>query len=93
MSLHIEEDKDGNKRADPISLKGYKYNKKFNPELTSTCPCMPKYHTTFGRPSLYEEISQEIERNEIDCRDWRDSSKPIISYKDRLIFVKPDFPG
>jgi len=48
---------DGEPRADPVSLKGYKYNKQFNPRLTSTCPCVPRFHTTFGRPTLYEEVS------------------------------------
>lgn len=90
MSLHLVKDEHGNKTADPISLKGYKYNKRFNPDLTSTCPCLPKYHTTFGRPTLYEEVSEEIERTEAEGGEWRNQASPIVSYKDRLIFHKSE---
>ena len=38
-------------------LKTLKYNKQFNPRVSSTCPCVPRYHVTFERPRLYEEYS------------------------------------
>ena len=77
---------DGSRRKDPISLKGYKFNKLFNPALNSTCPSLPRFHTTFGRPSLYEEVSQELERKGNDVSAWRQEARPIVAYKDRLIF-------
>jgi hypothetical protein len=49
-------------KADPVSLKGFKYNKRFDPRLTPTCPCVPRFHSTFGRPTLYEDLSAELER-------------------------------
>jgi hypothetical protein len=74
--------------VDPVSLKGYKYNKRFNPALTSTCPCVPRFHTTFGRPTLYEEVSQEMERRHGEDGRWRAQATPIPAYKDRLIFKR-----
>ena len=40
-----------------------KYNKSFSPVTSSTCPCVPRYHVTFNRPRLYEELSKELERS------------------------------
>ena len=48
-----------------LDLKVIKYNKSFTPATSSTCPCVPRYHVTFNRPRLYEEVSKEIERGEI----------------------------
>jgi len=80
---------DGEPRADPVSLKGYKYNKKFNPRLTSTCPCVPRFHTTFGRPTLYEEVSESVERREHlqnVKHGWRCEARPIPAGRDRIVF-------
>jgi hypothetical protein len=82
-SNNMTENEDGEKVKDPISLKGYKFNKCFNPLLSSTNPSLPKFHTTFGRPNLYEEVSQEVERNQ---GNWRYQGRPIVAYKDRLLF-------
>ncbi len=46
-------------------LKTLKYNKQFNPRVSSTCPCVPRYHVTFQRPRLYEEYSDQADRGEI----------------------------
>jgi hypothetical protein len=73
---------------DPVSLKGYKYNRRYNPALSSTCPCVPRFHSTFGRPTLYEEVSHEMENSEDDAGKWRDKANSIVSYKDRLILNK-----
>ena len=74
---------------DPVSLKGYKYNRRFDPHLSSTCPCVPRFHSTFGRPTLYEEVSQESERREVDPPEkWKAEAGPIVAYKDRLVFKK-----
>ena len=73
--------------VDPVSLKGYKYNKQFNPRLTSTCPCVPKFHSTFGRQTLYEDLSAEMERNNLGGKhEWRQDAKTKPAGVDRLIF-------
>jgi hypothetical protein len=52
----------------------------------STCPCLPRFHTTFGRPSLYENVSKQIENKEIYGDNWRSDSNRIVTQKDRIIF-------
>lgn len=74
--------------TDPVSLKGYKYNKRFNPALASTCPCVPRFHSTFGRPTLYEDVSQEMERRHGEDGRWRSQATSIPAYKDRLVFKR-----
>jgi hypothetical protein len=78
----------GEQKVDIISLKGYKYGKKFDTYLSNTCPCVPRYHSTFGRPTLYEEVSQELQNREQDSKRWKRDAAPIVAYKDRLIFRK-----
>lgn len=53
---HLEHDKF---HDDPVTINCYKYNGLFNPHVLSTCPMLPKYHRTFGRPNLYESLSAE----------------------------------
>jgi hypothetical protein len=75
--------------TDHLNLKGFKYNKRFNPDLTSTCPCVPRFHSTFGRPFLYEEVSRELElREERQGRKLRSEGRPWIAYRDRLVFKR-----
>lgn len=85
---HVTVGADGQASADPVSLKGYKYNKQFDPRLTSTCPCVPRFHTTFGRPTLYEDVSQELERRELSHGRWRTEANPLPARKDRIIFKR-----
>ena len=80
---HYHRKPDGRVEEDPLSIKGYKFNKRFNPSTSSTCPCLPRYHTTYGRPTLYEEVSAAVERRE---ESWRFEAKPIVAYKDKLVF-------
>ena len=47
---------------DPVTINCYKYNGLFNAKSLSTSPMLPKYHRTFGRPSLYESLSGEVDR-------------------------------
>lgn len=47
---------------DPVTIKCYKYNGFFDPNVMSTNPTLPKHHRTFGRPNLYESMRQEVDR-------------------------------
>jgi hypothetical protein len=49
-------------RKNPITIKSYKYNGYWSPQATSTCPLVPKHHRTYGKPSLYESMAEEIDR-------------------------------
>ena len=83
-------DADG-KPADVFSLKGYKYNKMFDSTLSSTCPCVPRFHSTFGRPCLYEEVSAELDSGNSQLkRRVRDEGKNAPAFKDRLVFKRFD---
>ena len=73
-------------KEDVVSIKGYKYNKQFNPRLTSTCPCVPKFHSTFGRPTLYEDRSQEIEKQGLPGQELQFVASPKKASLDRIIF-------
>lgn len=50
--------------CDPVTFKSYKLRNSFDPVVMSTCPIVPKHHRTFGRPSIYEHISKEREREQ-----------------------------
>ena len=49
---------------------------------------MPRFHSTFGRPTLYEEVSQELEKRDVEAGNWRAEGAPIAAYKDRLVFER-----
>lgn len=51
---------------DPVTLKAFKYNDCYDPTVTSTCPIVPKHHRTFGKPSIYENVSQKVQREQHD---------------------------
>ena len=69
---------------EPINLKSYKYKNLFNQKVSSTCPIVPKHHRTFGRPSLYESLSEEIDKrnNLYNTRNIRDS---LLTKRDRVV--------
>ena len=50
-----------------VDLKVIKYNKSFSQVTSSTCPCVPRFHVTFNRPRLYEEVSRELERGDLSA--------------------------
>jgi hypothetical protein len=66
---------------DPVTLK---YCNLFNQEVSSTCPIVPKHHRTFGRPNMYQTVSQEIDQrnNLLNQRVIRDS---LTIKRDRII--------
>jgi hypothetical protein len=45
-----------------IELNKYKFGKVVQNYLNSTCPVVPKFHSTFGQPIERQEISKEIEQ-------------------------------
>lgn len=62
INKKLDNPMDNVERNHPISIKGYKYNGLFNPQTSSTCPCMPKYHCSFGRPRHFEGENETKER-------------------------------
>lgn len=75
------------KKDEPVTLKAYKYNNKFSQSVSSTCPIVPKHHRTFGRPSLYEKVSDSIDHR--TQPDFLKSIKDSLTIKrDRLVVNK-----
>ena len=74
----------GKEDPDPITIKAYKYNGLWNPQATSTCPLVPKYHRTYGRPSLYESIAQEIDRKTHPLHNQQEMESLALK-RDRII--------
>ena len=70
--------------ADPITIKAYKYNGLWCPQATSTCPLVPKYHRTYGRPSLYESMAQEIDRKTHPLHNQQEMESLSVK-RDRII--------
>lgn len=46
-----------------IDINRYRFNQQVNTKIFSTCPIVPKFHTTFGEPVDRQEISAEFEQN------------------------------
>lgn len=44
------------------SLRMYKSNGFFNNKILSTCPSYPKYHATFGEPTVNQPEHEESDR-------------------------------
>jgi len=72
---------------DPVTINCYKYNGLFEPKVLSTCPMMPKFHRTFGRPSLYESVKNEVDRKTNKLHDV-DEMKSLIVKRDKIIVVE-----
>ena len=45
---------------------------------------LPKYHRTFGRPSLYESVSEEIDRK-TNLLHATDEVKSLLIKRDRIV--------
>ena len=81
--MDCEEEKEDDK-FDPVTLKAFKFQGRFNPKTTSTCPMVPKHHRTFGRPNLYETLSQELDRKS-NTLHRVDQAESLMVKKDRII--------
>ena len=70
--------------SDPVTINCYKYNGLFDPHVLSTCPMLPKYHRTFGRPNLYESMREEIDRRS-NVNSTVDEMKSLIVKRDKIL--------
>jgi hypothetical protein len=75
----MDEDND-KKEIDPITLKSYKYNDRWCPLTSSTCPMIPKYHRTFGKKGLFESVREEIDRHRDETVDPKAEFKKQSEY-------------
>lgn len=48
--------------TDPlVDINKYRFNKRIQNYLHTTCPIVPKFHSTFGQPIERQEISKDID--------------------------------
>jgi hypothetical protein len=81
-----------------LDINQYRFNGKLQNYLHSTCPIVPKFHSTFGQPIERQEVSQEVDRGR-DTDAEKQSSKKLLGRVDRLYkhvasglnLVKDDF--
>lgn len=45
-----------------FDMKQYKYKGKFCNKIYSTCPVVPRFHSTFGEPVEFQPMNVEMER-------------------------------
>ena len=45
-----------------VDINRFRYQNQFSNVIYSTCPIIPKYHTTFGEPIDRQEVSSEFEQ-------------------------------
>ena len=66
-------------------MKGFKYNNSYDPQVISTCPVVPKHHRTFGKPSVYEQVSAEVERESSNPGHGSKRAKSMITLRDKIL--------
>lgn len=72
---------------DAVTINCYKYNGLFDPKVLSTCPMLPKYHRTFGRPSLYESMRHEVDRRS-NINSSFDEMKSLMVKRDKILVLE-----
>ena len=70
--------------SDPVSFKAYKLRNTYDPLVMSTCPIVPKHHRTFGRPSIFEHVSKENERERDVPRINFKRMQSLLNMRDRI---------
>lgn len=98
MKKLMESKRDTNTGVSLVDIKKIRMNGKFHQKHLSTCPVMPRFHTTFGEPS---EIQGEFVQNDRDQEEVyisKDSMKLLnridhieIEEERQEVFVKDDF--
>lgn len=81
-----------------VDINHYRFNKRAQNYLHTTCPIVPKFHSTFGEPIERQEISQEVD-NGRDTDHIRAENRKLVGRVDTLYkhqktglnLVKDDF--
>lgn len=79
-------------------MKQYKYKGKFCNKIYSTCPVVPRFHSTFGEPVEFQPLNVEMERIG-NAKHISDEGVKLmgrvdhveINEKNRQVHVKDDF--
>ena len=67
-----------------VDINKFRYQNQFSNVIYSTCPIIPKFHTTFGEPIDRQEISAEFEVTK-DADPKKGESQRVTGRIDRII--------
>ena len=66
-----------------VDINRFKYNGAFTNPVYSTCPIIPKYHSTFGEPIDRQEMSAEFEANK-DTDPKKGQAQRLLGRVDKI---------
>ena len=66
-----------------VDINRFKYNSAFTNPVYSTCPIIPKYHSTFGEPIERQEASAEYEQNK-DTDPKKGQAQRLLGRVDKI---------
>ena len=66
-----------------VDINRFKYNNVFTNPVWSTCPIIPKYHSTFGEPIDRQEKSAEFEQNK-DTDPKKGQAQRLLGRVDKI---------
>ena len=66
-----------------VDINRFKYNNVFTNPVWSTCPIIPKYHSTFGEPIDRQEYSAEFEQNK-DTDPKKGQAQRLLGRVDKI---------
>jgi len=66
-----------------IDINRFRYQKQLSNIIYSTCPIIPKYHTTFGEPIDRQEISSEFEQTK-DADPKKGQAQKLMGRVDKI---------
>lgn len=84
INRKMDSDEHSPHNTDPVTINSYKYNGLFDSHLLSTCPMLPKYHRTFGRPNLYESMTAEVDRRS-NSNASAEEMRSLIVKRDKIL--------
>jgi hypothetical protein len=81
-----------------VDINKYRFNRRFQNYLHTTCPIVPKFHSTFGQPIRRQEISMDID-NGRNTDSQKMENKKLVGRVDKIYMhhgtkvnlVKDDF--
>ena len=66
-----------------VDINRFRYQNALSDIIYSTCPIIPKYHTTFGEPIERQEISSEFEQTK-DADPKKGEAQRLMGRVDKI---------
>jgi hypothetical protein len=72
-------------QRDPlVEINKYKFGPSMQNFLHSTCPVVPKFHSTFGQAIEHQEVSKEIEMGQKNTDSRRFEARKLLGRMDTI---------